>query len=60
MVFGIIAAFINFIIGAKRMMSDDGFSTTFAFHLFFGLFYVLGAIGSLVTGVIWAIQYIKA
>lgn len=61
MVFGIIAAFANFIVGAKNMFNGNGsFGTTVMFHFIFGLFYVLGGLGATITGIIWLVQYIKS
>jgi hypothetical protein len=64
MVVGILAVFINFIIAARKMGNgvDIGsvFGNMFIVHLVFGFFYVIGGLGSLITGVIWIIHAIKA
>lgn len=64
MVLGILAAIINFIVAARKMGNGVGigniFGNMFIAHLISAFFYVIGGLGSLITGVIWIIHAIKA
>ena len=61
MVFGLLATFINMALTAKSFFKDggSGFGGKILLHLFFGLFYVVGGLGSLICGVIWIVQTLK-
>jgi len=56
MVLGIVGAFANVIFATSNGLGKS----TFMMHAIFGLMYVLGALASLVTGIIWAIQHFSA
>ena len=67
MVFGIIAAFINMIVMARSFFKGNiiahdgnGFSWKIILHFIFGIFYVVGGLGALITGIMWIVTFLKA
>ncbi len=58
-VIGIIAAFINIATAATRMVNDGDIKNVLVVHVIAGLFYVLGGLGAIITGIIWALHYLK-
>ena len=61
-VLGVIAAFVNMACAVNKLGSGglDGMGKTVILHLVCGLFYVVGAIGTLITGIMWIVTYCKA
>lgn len=67
MVFGIIAAIINMIVMARSFFKGDilnhdgkGFTGKILLHFLFGIFYVVGGLGAVITGIMWIVTYCKA
>lgn len=61
MVVGILAVFINFIVAARKMGNGEmNIGGVFTAHLIAAFFYVIGGLGSFITGIIWIIQVLKA
>ena len=57
-IIGIIGAVINMFSAATNIHGIQ-LKSVAARHVVFGLMYVLGGIATVVTGIIWAVQYLK-
>lgn len=51
-VIGLIGAFINM----ATAMGGDRFQSLFVVHAICGVFWVIGGLGALITGIIWIVQ----
>jgi hypothetical protein len=56
-IIGIIGAIINFISALKGRTS---FGALFIRHAICAIFWVTGLIGSMVTGIMWTLKYLKS
>lgn len=54
---GVVLAIVNFILGIKGKNSMGGL---FIVHGIAVILYIVGFLGSLITGIIWALQYMKS
>lgn len=61
-VIGIIGAVLNIWHGATKAFEHgaSNLKGLFTIHLVCGLFYVLGGLGALITGIVWLVQTLKA
>ncbi len=57
-VLGFILMALNFILFARKFDTDN-FKRVFIIHVISGLFYGLGILGMIVTGIIWVVQIFK-
>jgi hypothetical protein len=60
---GLLGAVANFAFLAKKFDRIDDFGTSFGkpfiFHALFGLLYITGGVGMVITGIIWIVQTLK-